>query len=352
MKSHIAFCLTALVGLIGCAAPAALPTPADVPAPTAVPTAALTRLPVITPTPTVTLVPAPTLTPAPIRVDLPPLDSISQVTESLLQMPWGEGVCQVGLRSFFPGQPLSGPNALALAPDGTLAVADAANFRVLLFPPPYKTCATVPVRNINDVAFDVSGRLIVSTYAYQPPDSDEEISASHRLVYTLAGILLYVLREDTDTLITLNADWCVEGEDGRIACKLDEGGNPVPVEGNQPVGFEPDVEVIDGVWFAQLVGRASGVTYEIGPIEDLYRRSYRTPTGYVLVLCGYQELYGRATWFDEAGEVTYDVSAPWSQGDANNWGPRDTVDTDGQGTVVWLSLSDNGAEVYRLSPPD
>jgi hypothetical protein len=80
---------------------------------------------------------------APVSVALPADPPVSAGT-LLVTLPWGDGPGQVGLQR--PGEGLSrGPEALAVASDGVVALLDSVNHRIMLISPAGEPLLTIPV---------------------------------------------------------------------------------------------------------------------------------------------------------------------------------------------------------------
>jgi hypothetical protein len=106
----------------------------------------------------------------PATVNLPADPPVS-TGRLLVTLPWGTGPAQVGLQS--PGEGLRrGPEALAVAPDGLIAVLDSVNQRVLVLSSGGEPRIAIPV-NLAEPRF-----LAVSDTAFYVLDSD----SSHRIL--------------------------------------------------------------------------------------------------------------------------------------------------------------------------
>lgn len=270
--------------------------------------------------------------------------------EIVLRLPWGNGPKAVGIDQH-PEQATVSADAFDVAPDGTLALLDEVNARVVVVDPEAKTFRShaIPVQGVGDVRIDARGQVTVLDLVGKRAENSKAripqlytVGADGKLkttapVYTLRP---YRLTDDA-TVIDMVAQ--------QEVLALDTAGQPRSREEQRGSRIRTPllVQFLDEhqVRFADMRHRLafelrSGRT--IGPISHFGR----TANGYVAV---FERQNFRVVWFDARGTVLNDVLVPNNHYSIFN--PNGRVGVDKTGAVYLLGSTSNGIEIYRVPGP-
>lgn len=289
------------------------------------------------------------LTPKFSVVDLSTAQARVLPGERVLSMPWGKGPEQVGLRGEGE-QPLRGPDALAVAPDGKLALLDHGNSRVIVFDPATRTFRryAAPLKGVGHAVYDTHGQLLVMDLVGERLDSGRRAPQLYRLSpggqIELAAPVFAALADDVFPDGTV-----LDAATGRQVRPMSPTGQARSRQEQRQGQVQRPLlsRLVDG-YTSRFMDTRRGVAFEIrdnrglGPIA----RFVETAHGYVVV---FQLDNLRVLWLDQSGRVRGQASiANPEYADLN---PTGKVAVGQDETVYVLSSTSAGIEIRSLQLP-
>jgi hypothetical protein len=297
-----------------------------------------------------TLPPTETLTsPTPvvsiIPVELPPADKTAVEENRILLLPWGSAPQAVGIPIMNQG-----PGGFDISPDGTIALLDGMNNRVLLY----------------DTRTGIFNQCAVPQYAGQYIDIDERHWFTHVWRDSEDPTQVYMLIYNTACEVVTKAPVYVQDVDEitddwevytghQLMTVLNNDGAVLSQE-EQRASLRPHgdlwVEAGESERFAILHDDRRELTFKLRLGEDtpVYRK--RIKTGYVFVgfAAATDRSFYRVTWFDTAGTIVKDVRAPrpmWR----SIFGTQIIAMEEGTGDIYLIGDTPQGVVIYRVSSP-
>ena len=269
--------------------------------------------------------------------------------EVLINIPWGEKSDEIGLEGRLE-QAIVGADSFDIAADGTIALLDHVNGRMVLLSPPYLTFRSYPLalKGVGDVDIDESGKIAILDLVGEPTES--------------SGVRvpqLYILRPTQGVEVV------------------------APVFAQRPVGFTEGIKVIDGTdtitpidasgrilsreeqrdsrsrpqlliqWLTDFQTRLAdpgmSLAIEIQSDHPLGAVAHfsRFNQGYVVVFEWHDF---QLVWFDENGLVLKNIEVLNNRYSVFN--PKGRVSVDQTGTVYILGSTPLGLEIYRIKGPE
>jgi hypothetical protein len=242
-------------------------------------------------------------------------------------------------------------DAFDVAPDGTIALLDQVNTRVMVINPKTKAFRShsIPVQGVGDVRIDVQGQVtVLDLVGKRAPNSKARIPQ----LYTVGAdgkikgtAPVYALRPyrltDEAAVIDMVAQQEVRAVDTNGTTRSREeqrgGRNRTPLL----VQFVNEQH-------ARLADIKHRLAFELRSSSALGPISYfgRTPDGYVTV---FERQSFRVVWFDAQGTVLKDVLVPNNQYSVFN--PNGRVGVDKADAVYILGSTANGIEIHRVPGP-
>jgi hypothetical protein len=290
-----------------------------------------------------------------IMVDLPPKKPVEQ-GELALAVPWGSGPDEVGLqkREGYPSR--EGPSAMDVTQDGTIALLDHVNERVLIYDPHDPNFSSIPLpfiyKSQGNLRFDQNDQLAIFDKVGEPVDQPTvSVPRLYRMlpdgsIDKVAPVFAFYPSTLTNDLQVLDR------YDGRMVVPFNPTGgvNPRQTQRNRNSqtlrsrlieGSNPST--------ARLTDVDAGLAFEVrsdSPLSGI-RSFEKTPFGYVVV---FEQDQFRVIWFDPSGNILQDVSLP-SNDDYSEIDLDGKVAIDPYGSFYLLVSTPRGIEVRYIEAP-
>ncbi|HEX6291582.1 MAG TPA: hypothetical protein VFZ66_20530 [Herpetosiphonaceae bacterium] len=286
-----------------------------------------------------------------VAADLTPVRlgaSTAATAESYLHLGWGTAPSQVGVERHVE-QATMAPDSFDVAPNGTIALLDHINQRVVVTNPARGSFHTfgAPLKGVGDVAIDADGTItVLDLVGERTGESKARVPQVHRFdaqgkklgsatVYASRPTGLTASRSVNDLLD--NREVQALKADARAATREEQR------QSRSRAAYL--VKFLDAN-HARLADTQRNLTFDVTSSETLGAIAYfgRTAQGYVAV---FEDTSLRVVWFDAKGTVIKDVLAPNQQ--ASTFNPNGRVAVDQQGNVYILGSTDTGIEVSRVA---
>lgn len=301
-----------LAAVTGCGPElASTETTQDTAAPEAASTSTLSETPVPPEQPTMTATPPPTPLPAPriVAVSIPAPEAVEP--EVVLRLSVGPGQGQLGV---WPANeaPAIGPQGFDVSADGTIAIADMFNERIILANPNDQTFASFPAPGAPyDVAFDTNGRIVVLDIFSKPvPDSGEQLPHLYLFEPDGTPVAEAPIYAPNPTVI-VGGKGVYDFETHRVYMPFDEAGQARSHDEQWATRVTPELqgEGDDDPNYNRLVDTGNGLTFEVtsGAGLGAVPLFERTSEGYVAVFDLLPLMY-RVIRFDREGVILQNVS--------------------------------------------
>jgi hypothetical protein len=298
---------------------------------------------------------APSLT----AVELPVGNEVT-LGEKVYTFFWGHGPKEVGLTLYSPYGHRAGPPALDVASNGSIALMDAVNERIILFNPDEDHYSSIPLpftyKFSGNLAFDPRDRLMVCDFqGEEDPESGVNIPYCYRLLPSgeiEAATPLYAKFPEKLTREHLVVDYY----DSRSVAPFNPEGEANSREDQRqklawelPYRFVEDEQGLSP-FTARFADIQAGVAFEVHAEAGLgvILGFERTPQGYVMIFSsGYEQI--RAVWIDAAGMILKDVTLPNGQYSELSFDGQAAVAEDG--SLYVLSSTERGVEIHFEGAP-
>ncbi|GIU91805.1 MAG: hypothetical protein KatS3mg011_0711 [Acidimicrobiia bacterium] len=279
-----------------------------------------------------------------------PLDAPTFVEpEIVLEAPWGTGPTEIGLEDGSE-QATVGPDAFAYAEDGTLALLDQVNGRVVTVSPEgVWTTFDAPLKGVGDVAFSGSSILVLDLVGETQGLS--RVRIPQILKYDREGSLLAkapVFAMEPRRLLASGA--VVDESSNSLVYPFD--GTAARSRSEQratrkPHSFRVQVVSDQVAWLADLgtdtAFEVDATTGELGAIPEFTRLG----DSYLVVFD--QPNTFRIVWFDSNGTVERDVTVANERHSV--FLPKGRVAVTSRGDVLILNSDEDGISIMRVPGP-
>ncbi len=288
----------------------------------------------------------PTVVSSFVKVNTPAPEQVTP--EVVLQLPWGKGDGQVG-RAIGSEGPSFGPDAIDIGPNGTIAILDEVNNRVILADPKHGKMSNFPatLSGVGDVAIAATGQIFVLNSAIEP-DSSVNTNITHLYRFGPNGKLqakVPIFAELPSMIMGTRSVF--DGEDNRTVTPMDDQGHARSREEQRASRAKPELRIdLADATHARLADEAGGRVFEVSADADLglIPLFERAAGDYVVV---FQVSDGfRVLRFDHAGTVLRNVSVAATGVEGANPGGQVAVGPDG--SVYILTSTPTGIEILRV----
>jgi hypothetical protein len=270
--------------------------------------------------------------------------------ELVLRVPWGDGSEAVGLDQK-PNKATLSVDAFDVAPNGTLALLDHVNTRVMLIDPRNHTFRSVAVllKGVGDVEIDGQGQVtVLDLVGERSQNSKVKTPQLHRLGANgqlMASAPVFALRP---TQLTEDAT-VLDMTDQREITPLNLAGQARSRDEQHQSRTQASllVQFLTGSQ-ARLADTKRGLAFELRADHDLGAIPYFARTGQSYVVAFESENL-RLVWFDAQGHVLKDVVVPNRQSSVFN--PTGRIGIDKTGAVYILGSTPEALEIHRVQGP-
>ncbi len=292
--------------------------------------------------------------PAFIPVELPTQREVES-GELVLALPWGSGPEEVGLLIPEEYPRRLGPPAMDVASDGSIALLDQVNERVLIFSPTEQSFTSIPMpvprkgTSDMDVQFDRNGQIAVFDQIGEPIGSSE-VNIPHLYRLYPDGRVRAVAPVFAKSPSILTQDLSViDKYDGKFVAPFSKSGEVNTREVQRQKYSQVFILKYMTDHVSRFADTTAGIAFEVYSMSPLGSIAHfeKTPQGYLVVFGGDQF---RAIWFDPTGKVLKDVTMPNNDrySEINLYGQ---LATDRYGSLYVLGSTEKGVEVRFVKAP-